>query len=538
MKQIYISFLLAFLILTSVSSLSAQSFYDQGINATDNLQKVEFFTRALEKEKKDNWTYYRRGWAYYSLHNYSRALSDFKAALNAEGNLDDSYTYTGIAWVYYDLRDYDLCEQNAKKSLELRADNYSAYNILGWAAAGNENYDKALENFTKYINLKPDSYIGYSDRSYIYLIKGDYNNVLKDCEKALSLEPGYDRIIERKALALLRLGREDEGIKLIKDKIDFKANDPISMSEIGNLFYRAGDYRGAIEFHDRGIHIYETKIKEDPKFITIHKEDIYNIYMSRGDAYEALSELPHALQNYSRATQIDAKNYRAWIEIGETQTFQNNYREAVAAYERAFSLKPDLKDGWVNLGYCYDHLNDRQKAINAYTRGIQADPENGLLYNNRGFAYLEEKQYEKSKADLEKAIQVEPAMVMSHVSLGEYYYEVKQYEAAIRKLDEAIKMENGSLKAYAQAWYKRGLTNMAREDYKTAISDFQECLNLQPDRAEAWQYKGISNYKIKENCKAYLDLKKALEADQKNKEKEAKEAALYLAKLTRNPCNE
>jgi tetratricopeptide (TPR) repeat protein len=352
----------------------------------------------------------------------------------------------------------------------------------------------------------------------------------------LAISPDDEYIVERKAVALLKLNRNQEGIALIREKINYKPDDPRSLSNIGDVFYRNEDYKTAIEYHTQAMRLYDKKCKEDREYIRVFRDDIYNIYLARGHAYYALVDYQRALGDYKFATTLKPDDYRAWHEIGELQTFQKNWTEGAMAYEKAFGLKPDLQYGWVNLGFCYDNLNQPYRAIDAYTRGIKNNPDVGLLYNNRGYGYLELKQYDLALADLEKAIEVEPLIVMSHVSLGEYYYDRQQYGDAIAKFDKAVKMEDGTTQAYTAAYYTRGMCYYDQGEFAKAKADFLEAIKLTPNHVLAYEKLGISNYKLGLNCESYMALRKALDLESNVVVKQAKEAPKYMGKMTTNPC--
>lgn len=513
------------------------TWYEKGKAAKDNNRKIEYFTRALEEEKKDNWTYYFRAWAYYSLGRYEKALKDFTSGTEVDGTLDGSFLNSGIAWCYYRLEKYDEAFASAEKAISKRDNNSEAWNVRGWVQIAQEKPGDAIPSFTKYIALKPDSYLGYSNRSYAYVLTKEYSKVLTDCEKALEIETSNEYLLERKAYALMKLKRNDEAMELIKEKINYKPDDPLSLSNIGNLFYRNEDYNTAIEYHTKGMTLYSRKIKDDREFIHIYRDDIYDIYMSRGDAYYALKDYQRALADYKHATTLKPDDYRAWHEIGQLQTFQKNWSEGAQAYEKAFALNGELKFGWVNLGFCYDNLNKPHRAIDAYTRGIKNNPDVGLLYNNRGYGYLELKMYDKALADLQKAIAVEPEIVMSHVSLGEYYYDRKMYGDAIAKFDMAIKMDEGTTEAYTAAYFTRGMCYFEQEQYVKAKADFKSAIKVSPKHVLAHEKLGISHYELEEFCEAYRTLKKTLDLESTVADKEAKLAPRYLGKMTTNPCN-
>ena len=170
-KIVVPALLLILLAAMPLSRLTAQNtWYDQGKAATDNNRKVEFFTRALEEERKDSWVYYFRAWAYYNLGRYEKALRDFKSGETAEGNLDASFLYSGMAWCYYRLEQYDQAVKVADKAITARDNNSEAWNAKGWILIMQDKPADAVKAFSKFITLKPDQYLGYSNRSYAYAV--------------------------------------------------------------------------------------------------------------------------------------------------------------------------------------------------------------------------------------------------------------------------------------------------------------------------------------------------------------------------------
>lgn len=522
----------------SAGKLHAQTtWYDKARAATDNNRKIEYFSKSLESERKDNWVYYFRGWAYYSLGRYEKASRDFKSGISSEGTLDPTFLNASLAWCAYRLENYESGLQYAELAIEQRKDNSEGWNVMGWCLIQLDRPAEAVQAFTQFINLQPKETSGYTSRSYAYLMLKSYEKVISDCESGLAINPENENLLERKAFTLIKMGRKAEGIELVRTKINYKPDDPLSLSHLGDLFYRNEDYQLAIDYHTSGMKLYDAKMREDREFMNNHRIDIYEIYMARGNAYYAMKDNQRALGDYKHATSILPTDYRAWQEIGHLQTFQKNWFEGAQAYEKAFAIRPDLKTGWVNLGFCYDNLNQPTRAIDAYTRGIKNNPDVGLLYNNRGYGYLELKQYDLAFADLQKAIEVEPEIVMSHVSLGEYYYDRKMYNDAIAKFDHAIKMEEGTSEAYTAAYFTRGMCYFDLEQFDKAIPDFLKTIEWSPRHVLAHEMAGVTYYKLGKLCESYTYLKRTLDLESTVANKKAKQAPLYLGKMTQNPCN-
>lgn len=528
------------LTLSGGNLLGQTSWYQKGREATNNHDKVDYFTRSLQEEGPNKFTYYLRAWAQYDLGRFEKSIRDFTTSLTQEeGELPDTYNQTGISWCHYRMGDYESSMLFADKAIQGMNNNAEAWNVKGWCSISLEKDNQAITAFTKYISIKPEVALGYSNRSYAFSRTSQFQKTIDDCDKVLSIDPENYLVLERKAYAMLKLGQKDEAINLVKDRIEYKeGEDPKSVSMVGNLFYRNEDYPTAISYHTEAIRIYNDKVKEDKDYRKVFREDIYDIYMNRGESHYALKDYQRALADLKKATVIKDADYRAWERIGQLQTYQENWSEGAQAYERAFEIRPELKEGWVNLGFCYDRLNQPDRAIVAYSRGIKNNPNTGLLYNNRGYGYLLMKQYDKALKDLEKAIEVQPAIVMSHVSLGEYYFYVEQYDKAIEIFNKAITMEDGSEQAYTAAYFTRGSCFYAQEKFELAKLDYLKAIGITSDHVEAHEKLGMSYFELEEFCLAYKTLKKTLDLEKTIPfdKKKAKDAPRYLGKMTKNPC--
>ncbi len=525
--------------LLGAGSLMGQNWYEQGKAAEQPMLQVDYFTKALNiGERTDNWLYFRRGWAYYNAKRYQRAIRDFQKGQEVEGTLKNAFLLAGLAWCYYELGEYPKALALAEGAIAEMPSNTRAWNAKGWCLIGMNRDEDALAAFDEYVRLAPDEFVGYSNRSYAYMQVGQYENVIRDCDQALAMIGESEFLIERKAFAMMKLDRKQDAIQLLRDKITYEPNDPASTWAFGELFYRNEDYDEAIRYHTTALSQYERKVREDKEFIREFRDNLYEIYLSRGQSHDALKNYQRALADYKKATETKEDDYRAWYEMGALQTYQENWYEGARAYERAFELRPDLKFGWVNLGFCYGKLNNLERAVSAYSRGIKNNPKVGLLYNNRGFVYLEMKKYELALGDLKKAIEVEPEVVMSHVSLGEYYYDRKDYGSAIAKLNEALGMEEGSDQAYTVAYFTRGMCYLDQEQFAPAIRDFLSAIKIQPDHVLAHEGLGIAYYESEKLCDSYKALRKALDLEKTvpHERKTALESPKYLGKMTRNPC--
>jgi tetratricopeptide (TPR) repeat protein len=155
----------------------------------------ELYEKAIEICNSDDLDkseqYYRRGYYYYELNEFEKALDDIRLALELQPN--NASFYFARVMIYDKKREYTLALNDVSKAVELDSDNplyLAAYNYI-LHKTGETN--KALQNLDELISLHPDEsyYYGYRGIVRLMLAKksGDLPNLnaLVDLNKAIEI---------------------------------------------------------------------------------------------------------------------------------------------------------------------------------------------------------------------------------------------------------------------------------------------------------------------------------------------------------------
>ncbi len=94
--------------------------------------------------------------------------------------------------------------------------------------------------------------------------------------------------------------------------------------------------------------------------------------------------------------------------------------------------------------------------------------------------------------------------VARHLEQGNRLAEEGRYEQAIEKYDEVIRLNPES----AEAYYNRGVTNTDLGQLQSAIEDYDEAIRLNPEFAEAHNNRGIAYRELGRKIEAVADLEK------------------------------
>jgi len=84
-----------------------------------------------------------------------------------------------------------------------------------------------------------------------------------------------------------------------------------------------------------------------------------------------------------------------------------------------------------------------------------------------------------------------------------------QYKDAIKDYDNSINLD----KTFAEAWYNRAVAKNSIKDYKGAIADYSIAIELNPTNVLAYNNRGLIKKNIKDYDGATADYTKAIEID-------------------------
>lgn len=128
-----------------------------------------------------------------------------------------------------------------------------------------------------------------------------------------------------------------------------------------------------------------------------------NAFYNRGWIYEYKGEFEKAVEDYTRALNIDKGHTDAYYNRGLIYIRQGKYRLAITDFGEVIKLKREDADVYNNRGNAYLQTNEFDSAFNDYNTAIRISPNDPDLYYNRGVVYRSRGEYGKAKQDFQKA---------------------------------------------------------------------------------------------------------------------------------------
>jgi tetratricopeptide (TPR) repeat protein len=202
------------------------------------------------------------------------------------------------------------------------------------------------------------------------------------------------------------------------------------------------------------------------------------------------------------------------LEEGNEYFNAGDYENAIASFTESIQHNPDLAAAYVRRAAAYLRIRDFEAAIPDCDAAIRLNPTDADAYLYRGISYSYLGDFDQAIADLTEAIRLNNGSVDAHVYRGASYYFAKHYAASVQDCTEAVRLSGGYfLPAEICINVMGKLASPDFEDLEAAIEDYDAAIDLDPDAAAAYLFRGLAKRSLGEIEAAVMDLEEALRLD-------------------------
>jgi tetratricopeptide (TPR) repeat protein len=119
---------------------------------------------------------------------------------------------------------------------------------------------------------------------------------------------------------------------------------------------------------------------------------------------------------------------------------EQKYNEAIEAYSRAINLDPKNFEAYYYRGICYGSMENYEQAIEDYSHVIELNPDFVVVYANRGHSYMNLGDYGQSVEDLLIAVKAMPDDYNVHWGLGNSYFGLGLFHKSLQHYREYLSL--------------------------------------------------------------------------------------------------
>ena len=340
-----------------------------------------------------------------------------------------------------------------------------------------KSYDKALEWYRKAYESNPhldslgnriraiEQHQIYLDRLSINLRRKDFNGAIKEIGREIKRKPQLADLYRLRGDAYAGMGKSKKAFDEYQEAIARFKNFREAYIKRADLYLTSQNANQAAA--DFGM------------ALTLDSEDL-PLLTRRADLNIKLNQLDEAVADYSRAVQVAPKEARFYMERGKLLRKLKRFRPALNDFTQATKLRDLDPNAWFFKGLAFVDLHDPAGAVKAFEEA-------------------------KSRNLDPNSLQVIQRLGNSYYASGKKLVDQESYGAAVDSLTGAILIDPRNI----DAWYFRGIGNLAQKDVLSAIEDFTQVVTLSPNHALGFYQRGLSYLQNKQYKEAAQDFSNA-----------------------------
>ena len=388
-------------------------------------QAIEAFSAATTKDPQLAKAYYARGLAYVDNHNMSAAAVDFEKAREIGLEKEQLASIDSIAAGYSSLGDKAMQKADYKTALTnyIKLVLFSPADADAWLKKGDahfelQDYQNALQSYTRAIALKSVS-LAYYKRGLTYrqlkddaAAKNDFLQFIPVGRQLISSISGkaeyarnpqsQEQLAQESAEAWYTLGIAQQ----MAEKYDDALVSLEKALEINKAYAQALYARGAVQ-HAMGN--YKKAIKDIEKSIKWGIKDKPEIYLTLGDAYQAIGQIDYSIEIYSYLiNSVDQRSAQAYRHRAASFKMVKQYQLALQDIKTALSLDETLNRDVAfitNKGILELYDSRLQEADHSFDQALSLEQNNAWALYGKASVLASQNKIEESLPLYQKAFQ-------------------------------------------------------------------------------------------------------------------------------------
>ena len=269
-----------------------------------------------------------------------------------------------------------------------------------------------------------------------------------------------------------------------------------------------------------------------------YNSDYYN---TKGQEFYQKKEYDTAAEYFYKAISLSPKNAQAFNNLAMAYWKKNNKDVAIKYFRKAHSLNKNFTQPLVNLSILYGQIGDETKQFYYLQKAIYFNKNDYWAYYLLGDYYKSKGFYKQAISNLNESITINQKFSQAYMSLALCFFETEEFNSALVALNQYRELNPNSDYAIFMiartnlvlCHYDKAKSNLIEaivindspeyqfelakvefylENYQSALDILQQVMQTTPS-AEAFNYVGLCNYKLKNIEVAIANFNKAIELD-------------------------
>ena len=326
-------------------------------------------------------------------------------------------------------------------------------------------------------------------------LAGNLQGAAEEYKKAVQLNPGLHEARYHLAQLLYR-SRDVEGA--LQQALQLPLDRGEQARLVAMLYSAKQDIPRAKEYYQRAVQLdsldvnsvfalvqlYQRAKQTDSALVYLEKMERFILPNSQShqqvaEYYFQLGHLPEAIDQYSRAIELDSSNAQALAGLALVYESRRDFRGALNIYLRLQSLptsNPLLSQKIIGLYY---NLNQPDSAIVQAESALVLFPNDPQLKKILGSLYLTQRDYAQAESVFTSLSQANPSDQDVILYLGKIALANKNYALAETHFQQALNLNDTLM----EAWFSLAATYLEQKKFTEAEETYGKCLQKTSDTA-------------------------------------------------------
>jgi len=330
----------------------------------------------------------------------------------------------------------------------------------------------------------------------------------------LFLLPGdasHDSAIEQILYAYEYTEHTEEIIRILRSLSQRQPNDQIQadvqQSAQHMLHYIEADGNQADRQERKLLVAADTLLKTVAQKESFPTALLAHIYRKRGFAHSRMYEVEQALADYTHALELDPHYARAYASRGSVYRRLYDYERALHDYNHALELTSNYAWAYFGRGTTYHHQKKHLQALEDLSRAIELESNYARAYAQRGLIHLWLGEIERARDDYLQSWKLSKQYMDSVWMAVWCVLCQKRLDAGSTKPLETIAVAH---RYHYIGYIYRGVVSWQQRHYEGALLELERAIQLEPDRWDAYFWKGMACASLGNDVDAIAAIEKAL----------------------------
>jgi tetratricopeptide (TPR) repeat protein len=316
----------------------------------------------------------------------------------------------------------------------------------------------------------------YLERGNQRFAAGKYADAVLEYQKAIQKDHGFGEAFYRLALAELRLGRDGEALRALREAVRLMPQNEEAMAKLGDLCFD-----GYVYSPSRLKGLYDTAASMADRLLAKNPQSFDGLRLKGSLAL--LDQKPkNAIELLQKANQIRPMNGAVILSLTQALAADNRFPEAETLALQLIQQRKDYEPIYDVLYKQYRTDNRAQDAERILETKAANNPRNGGIVLQLADHYYQVRQPDRMAQTLQRLLDAPTDFPQARLLIGDFYNRKGNWEEALRQYEAGSKA-NSKDKVTYQIRIATVLASHSRRD--EAIQTLDAALREHPDNDEA-----------------------------------------------------